>query len=133
MYNQIYKVIFEDDTEFIGGSLDAPKWSKCPDNTIKALEINLPYGDKIVLSEYEQFNFFIGAIKSLNAGRLVISHLFALGCKNDLVTSYRITLTSRNASNKYQVGDMTVRQFAFGKEGIGKTSTTGWRKGTKVD
>lgn len=130
MYDQIYTVKFSDKTEFIGGDVSAPKWGKCPEKEISSLEILLPCKDKIILSEYEKYNFFIGAIRNLKDGKISVQHLFALGCNDNTVTSYRITLSSESG-NKYRVGDMTVRNFPFGKEGIGRSSTNGWKKGIK--
>ncbi len=128
MYDQIYKVTFEDGEDFIGGNLQFPGWNKCVSEGIKSLEITLPYGEKLILSGYEKYNLFIGAVKSLSDGRTTISHMFGLGCIGPEVTSYRITLVS-SEQNKYRLGDITVRKFPFGKEGIGRTSTTGWKLG----
>jgi len=130
MYDQIYKIIFKDKEEFIGGNLNAPKWNKCPDKEIKSFELILPYKDKIVLYDYDKYNFFIGAIKPITGGKMALVHLFLMGCKDDLVTSYRITLIS-GKNSKHKIGDMTVRQFPFGKEGMGRTSTSGWKKGIR--
>jgi len=130
MYEPIFTVKFTDETEFVGGNLKAPKWTKCPDQEINSLRVHLPYGDEVVLSGYEKYNFFIGASKDLRGGELTIQHLFALGCNDKTVVSYRITLTSQ-VGNKYRIGDMTVRNFPLGKEGIGRTSTSGWKKGIK--
>ena len=130
MYEEIFTAKFIDGTEFIGGTLEAPKWTKCPDKKINSLDICLPSGDKIVLSGYEKYNFFIGASKDIKGGELTIQHLFALGCNEQKVISYRITLTSQ-IGHKYRTGDMTVRNFPFGKEGIGRAPTTGWKKGIK--
>ena len=132
MYDQIFKVTFIDEEEFIGGTLEAPKWNKCPDKGIVSLETNLPFADKITLSGYVKYNFFIGIIKTLNNGMTTINHMYVLGCnEKNMVTSYRITLVGGDTS-KYKVGDMTVRQFPFGQEGMGKTATSGWKKGIEV-
>jgi hypothetical protein len=54
--------------------------------------------------------------------------MFGLGCTGDIVTSYRITL-STGKSDRYKVGDITVRQFPLGKEGVGRVPTYGWKNG----
>jgi len=129
MEEQIYRVSFQNGEEFLGGSIQFPKWTKCPDLGIKSFELILPYDDRIVLSNYEKYNFFIGAIKPLvGEKKLTIIHLFTMGCKKNLVTSYRVTLLSRD-KGKHRIGDMTVRQFPFGKEGMGRNPTSGWKKG----
>jgi len=128
MYDKIYKVTFADSEPFIGGNLEFPGWNKCVSEGITSLEIPLPYGETLTLSEYEKYNFFIGATKNLNNGKTTISHMFALGCNGEEVTSYRITILS-DKQHKYRLGDITVRKFPFGKEGIGRTSTSGWKQG----
>lgn len=127
-YADIFKAVLADG-EFIGGNLKHTKWSKCPEG-ICSLEVKLPYGDFLKLSEYEMFNFFIGASKSIRGGEITINHIYALGKKEDLVTSYRITLISSDIS-RHKLGDITVRQFPFGKEGMGRTPTSGWKSGIK--
>ena len=128
MYDKIYKVTFESGEDFIGGNLEYPGWNKCVSEGITSIEVPLPYGEKLTLSGYEKYNFFIGAIKNLNDGKTTISHMFVLGCIGPEVTSYRITILS-DKQHKYRLGDITVRRFPFGKEGIGRTSTTGWKQG----
>jgi len=123
----LYKVTFKDRTEFLGGTTTEPNWKLCPNNEIEFFELLLPYGDKITLLDYEKFNFFIGAMKSFGKNKIQILHLYALGCKEKIVTSYRVTLSSKSDHNRYKVGDITVRQFPFGKEGIGQTATSGWK------
>jgi len=54
--------------------------------------------------------------------------MYGLGHRKGIVTSYRITLIS-DKSEKHKVGDVTVRKFPWGKEGIGRTATTGWKQG----
>jgi len=126
-YSEIYRAVLKDG-EFIGGNLKHTKWSKCPDG-IYSLEIKLPYGDFLKLSGYEMFNFFIGASKSLRDGAITINHIHALGKREEMVTSYRITLIGSNPVARHKLGDITVRQFPFGKEGMGRTSTSGWKNG----
>jgi hypothetical protein len=131
MYDHIYSIVFEDGTVFTGGSTEYPGWNKFPkDKKIKKLELNLPnMKDKITLEGYEQYNFFIGAKKILNKDATIICHMYGLGHRKGIVTSYRITLVS-DGLQKHKVGDVTVRKFPLGKEGIGRTSTLGWKEGT---
>ena len=132
MYEQIYKVVFEDGSEYIGGNLNYPGWNKCSnEKRIKALELNLPNRkDKIILEGYEMYNFFIGARKPLSKGKITICHMYGLGHRRGIVTSYRITLVS-DRTEKHKVGDVTVRKFPWGKEGLGRTATQGWKQGAE--
>lgn len=128
MDDRIFKVTFKDGEVFNGGTLDAPRWNKCPQNKeIESLEIFLPNEkDKIKLDGYERYNFFIGARKTINSNQISICHMYGLGVRRGIVTSYRITIKSQG-NEKYKTGDITVRKFPFGKEGIGRTATVGWR------
>ena len=130
-YNKVYNVTYEDGTSQDGGTLEYPGWGKlAKDKRIKALELNLPnLKDKIILEGYDLFNFFIGVKKPINRNNAIVSHMYGLGHRNGIVTSYRITLISQNKSEKHKVGDVTVRKFPWGKEGIGRTATTGWKEG----
>jgi len=131
MCDKIFKVIYEDGTFQDGGNLEYPGWGKlAKDKRIKALELNLPnLKDKIRLEGYDLFNFFIGAKKPLNRNNAIICHMYGLGHREGIVTSYRITLVTQNKTEKHKVGDVTVRKFPWGKEGIGRTATTGWKNG----
>jgi len=125
----IYRVTFQDDENYEGGTFEYPGWNKCPDKPIKSLELVLPNDQDIIrLENYQKYNFFIGARKPLNSQTVVLGHMYGLGCNNNIVTSYRITVIS-SMGNKYKVGDITVRKFPFGKEGIRRTATTGWKGG----
>ncbi len=129
----IYVVKFKDGTSFEGGSFEVPRWSKCPlDKEIEELELYLPNssGDKICLAGYEQYNFLVGVSKTLNNNVNLVGHMYGLGKFEENVISYRITLIATKGM-KYKVGDITVRTFFWGKEGVGRTSTSGWKKGIK--
>ncbi len=127
-YNEIFSAVFEDGSKHIGGNLQYPGWGKCPEG-FHSLVVKLPYGDGLVLAGYKLFNFYIGAIKELTGGkRTTISHIYALGSDGEQVVSYRITLVSAQGE-KHKIGDITVRTFPFGKEGVGRTPTSGWKNG----
>jgi hypothetical protein len=79
--------------------------------------------------DYDEYNFFIekimefGGIKT-NEPVTCLTYIYAMGLKEDKVTSYRISL------GKYSPrGDMTNRVFPKGKEYNGQP-TAGWKKGT---
>ena len=128
-YQMIYRVHLSDGSKVDGGSFEYPGWKKCPSGIV-ALELFLPDGDTVKLENYESYNFLVGVKKPLNSQEVVLAHTYGLGCKRGVVTSYRITLVS-SRGNKYKAGDITVRKFPFGKEGIGRSSTAGWKTGVE--
>lgn len=58
---------------------------------------------------------------------------FIMGLKNGVVTSHRITLSGVTGEDKYQIGDVTTREFPKGKEYLGKQSVAdfAWKRGIK--
>ena len=128
----IYRVYFSDKSHFNGGTFESPGWAKCVSENIISLELFLPNGKDIIkLENYQRYNFFIGARKPLmSSNSILLGHMYGLGCNDGIVTSYRITIISPKG-DKYKVGDITVRKFPFGKEGVGRTSTSGWKMGAK--
>ena len=131
-YDKIYEVRFGNGQVFEGGNLEYPGWNKCESEGITSLDVQLPYGEILRLAGYAQYNFFIGVGKSLSSGKPKVQHIYALGERKGIVTSYRITILGAEG-DKHKVGDITVRKFPFGKEGIGRTATTGWKVGTETE
>lgn len=58
---------------------------------------------------------------------------YIMGLKNGIVTSYRIALGGTNGKDKYQLGDITKREYSKGKEYHGKKPIAdfAWKKGIK--
>lgn len=121
----LYKLIFGDNTEYIGGHILTPKWRESPDKAIFVFKLRLPSGDFLYLNNYEEYNFFVEVIANIYGAKGThLTYMYLMGCENGVVTSYRISLNMEGQG----IGDMTVRQFPRGKEYNGKP-TTGWHKG----
>ena len=58
---------------------------------------------------------------------------YIMGLKEGIVTSYRISLSGTNGKDKYQLGDITKREYPKGKEYHGKEAVAdfAWKKGIK--
>ena len=126
-----YAVQLGNGTEFEGGTFQAPGWLKCPSRGLESLDLFLPSSNDIIrLEGYDKYNFFIGASKPINSQGTLVGHMYGLGCVGGEVTSYRITIIAAKGM-KYKIGDITVRRFPFGKEGMGRTATSGWKMGVK--
>ena len=127
--DKIFEITLEDGTVVYGNTLEDPCWKSLKlTKKIKALKVRLYEKDYISLEGYEKYNFFIGARKFFNKEKPVTSHIYGLGCNKGVVTSYRITVLPIS-DGKYKFGDVTLRKFPFGKEGIGRTATSGWKFG----
>lgn len=121
----LYELIYEDYTRYPGGSIKEPKWRESPDKAILYFKLRLPSGDFLQLSGYEEYNFFIEAVQGV-MGNFVFKtpYLYLMGCKNGIVTSYRISLNEEGQ----KIGDTTIRKFPKGQEYNGQP-TSGWHKG----
>ncbi len=106
-------------------------WTSLPDKPIKALEYTLPYGnDSIKLSGYEEYLHMIEA-RMFMGGNTTIEHVYLMGRIGTKVVSYRITILQKKQTDRYKVGDITVRVMNKGQEYRGG-ATTGWKAGIKA-
>jgi len=133
----LYRIIFTDETDFIGISYKNTRWNKIPDKSIKQINFFLPDGNIFTLHGFEEYNHFIEATNDFyagkknnqNVGKTILRFQYLMGRLGDKVVSYRITLYQSDTS-KYKTGDITRRVYQFGKEYNGKP-TLGWKKGIK--
>ena len=114
----MYKIIFEDNTEFIGGTLHNSNWNKITNIPIKKLEYYL-LGKVIILENFELYNHLIERISIINTNQEIISKLILMGKKEETVITYTYDFIKKNG---YFGSEL------FGREYLGKP-TTGWKKG----
>ncbi len=129
----LYKCQFVDGSVFEGGnSYYNTKWLEIPkDKQIKQITFALPDGNLIILQDYEAYNHFCEATQDVY-GKGIISkptlrYRYLMGRKGNKVISFRISLF-QSPTSKYQIGDITHREYEFGKEYNNKP-TKGWKKG----
>lgn len=105
-------------------------WTSLPDKPIEALEYTLPYGnDSIKLAGYEEYLHMVEA-RMFMGGSTIIEHVYLMGRISNRVVSYRITILQKTQTDRFKVGDITVRVLDKGKEYRGGM-TTGWKTGVK--
>jgi len=122
----LYELILDDWTRYSGESIENPGFRKSPENGIQVFKLRLPSGDFLMLQGYDEYNFFIEAFQDISGNKEHhVSFMFLMGCKDNVVTSYRIAAKD---FGQYRAGDTTIRQFPKGKEYDGKP-TSGWHKG----
>jgi len=115
----MYKVIYDDDTIFIGGNLRQSRWKEINKN-IKSLECNLT-DRKILLSGYEKYNFLIEKAWVTSTNQQFVSAVYLLGLRYNKVDVIKIDCINKK---------ITQSKKAFGKE-ISDSSTTGWKNGIR--
>ncbi len=116
----LYKVIFEDNTEFIGGNLKDSKWNEMPNKLIKKI-IYCACNKIIELNGYFQYNHLIVHNRNILDNKDVVSEIILLcaTCSN-LIT--RLTLKLNNK-------ELIVETVEWGKE-FKNQPTTGWKQGS---
>ena len=131
----LYKAIFLDGSEFEGGnSVFNTKWTSIPnDKGIKEVHYFLSDGNKIVLKDYEAYNHIVEATRDIYGPKgmklqFKLHNVYIMGLKNNIVTSYRISLKGKKGQDKYLAGDITKRESPLGKEFRGHP-TVNWKKG----
>ena len=118
------------------------KLGKCPDcgtqgkisqSTIKHSEGRI--SKKVIARCKNDKCNWIGNISDLKEYKSLppIQWKYIMGLKEGIVTSYRISLSGTNGKDKYQLGDITKREYPKGKEYHGKEAVAdfAWKKGIK--
>lgn len=115
----MYKIIFNDDTEFIGGEYNNSKWNEIPNKPIKKISYNL-LNHTIIFEEYEAYNHLVEKVQFiLNNNQAAIGKIFLMAKKNNIVYTIIFDLFNKKI---YQ------ETYEFGREYYGG-STSGWKQG----
>ena len=98
---------------------------------IKQISFRLPDGNWLTLKDYDEYNHIIEATRDFYGKKIISSIRFQylMGRVENKVVSYRIVLF-QSIDSKYKIGDITRREYEWGKEYSGK-STQGWKRGIK--
>ena len=133
----IFQVVFEDDSVFKGGTeFTDTKWLQIPNKKIKRVFYKLPDDNFLCLSGYENYFHMCEATQDwmrmtgnkstrLNV-KPRIEYAYIMGRKNDIVTSYRITLFHEK-NNKYKIGDIVRREFNINDKFVRGLNKFNWR------
>lgn len=135
----LYSIIFEDGTQYIGGSsYTDTKWRNIPNKKIKRIFYRLPGGDYITLSGYEKYYQMIEGTKdcirvsrtkqtaNLIKAQTRVEYAYIMGKIKDKVVSYRITLFNRK-NDRYRVGDIVKRVFDVSDSKIQELNSQEWK------
>lgn len=136
----LFSIIFNDGTCFVGkDNYFNTGWREAPIKQIKRIFFRLPDGVYLMVEDFEKYNYFIEGtvdwmriggkkgIEKINQNIPKIEYFYIMGLKKGIVTSYRITMFEGEAGkDKFKKGDITRREYQFGKEWNGG-ETTGWK------
>ncbi len=128
------------------GSLDTG-WNDLPDRPIRSLAYTNPYGDRIVLQGYREYNHMVECVQHVG-GRPYVTDVYLMGAVReegeggnngeegndgkDKVIVYKITAFQKTDDDTLHAGDVSVRVYPRGKEYLG-SETWGWRRGVEAD
>ena len=102
--NNIYKIIFEDGTIFLGGeSYFDTKWNEIPNKKIKSIIYKISFLKNIVLSDYDKYYHIAEATQDLNGinrGKINLLYAYILGKLNNKVRVYKINLKTKKIEIK---------------------------------
>ena len=115
MNKPLFNVIFKDNTNYLGNkSYYETGWMTIPPNKpIKRIFYLLPTEDYLCLDGYSNYFRMSEAVKVLTGkskGQNILKYDYIIGIKNNIATSYRITLTN-DYSDKFRSNDIVVRDF----------------------
>ena len=113
----MFKIIFSDQTIFIGGESTDSKWNTMPNKPIKKLEYKLK-NKTINLENYHAYNHLVEKVCFLN-GKQKITKIILMAKKDDNV----LLLVYDFIKNKFYYDAKT-----FGREYNNKP-TSGWKQG----
>lgn len=116
----MYKIIFEDSTEFQGGIPINSKWNNMPDKPIQSIEYSL-LNKKIILTNYEAYNHLVerATIFLNNEQKEIIAKVILMAKKDNLV--YLVIFD-------FIKNDVYLQNVEFEKEYYNKP-TSGWKLG----
>ena len=110
----MYKVVFEDNTVFIGGEPNDSKWNEMPDKPIKKIEYYLSK-IPIVLENFEAYNHIIERVKFINRPGQRITKIILMGKKKSLVYQLIFDLKKKKM---FQEKTLYNKQYTGWKIGI---------------
>lgn len=119
----LYKIIFEDNSTFLGGNLEQPKWLEIPDKKIKKLIYRLPNGKKIILENQDAYYHFIEVcydIMGRKKGQKQLEYAYLIAKKDTTYKMYKIDLRTKQIETKI-LDELN--------EWINSLNPIGWKKG----
>ncbi len=130
-----FEVTFQDGEVVEGrplGALDTG-WNDLPEKPIEKLSYTNPYGDRIALQGYREYNHMVECVQHIG-GRPHVTDIYLMGAgrggdaAGEKVVVYKLTALQKSEDDHVRAGDLSVRVHKRGQEYLG-SETWGWRKG----
>jgi hypothetical protein len=114
----MYKLTFEDGTNFIDKEHITEKWKEIPDKSIRKIEYTL-FGKTILLEGYDLYNHLVEKPTGIAQSVLPIVKIILLASKNGKVKRFTFDIIKCH---------LKVDEVQFGKEHKERPSS-GWKRG----
>ena len=117
----LYTIIFEDGTNFEGGTLQQPKWLELPNKKIHSIFYSLPLGDYLFLSGYDAYYHLIEICQDINgdrSGEIQLEYSYFIGKKEKDYKVYKISL---------RTGQIEIQNLTIEDKFIKQLNPMGWK------
>lgn len=111
----MYKIIFDDNTEFLGGDLKNSLWNEMPDKFIKEFQYYLN-GKTLYLSGYDAYNHEIEKIVLMNDKKIICNSIILSAKEKDKVLRIIIDIRTGYISTKWK--DFNTLNISGWKKGL---------------
>jgi len=101
--DNLFVIVFKDDSIFEGGNYQQTKWKEIPDKQIRSIFYRIPNGDHLILSGYDKYYHMIEVCEDLNGerkGEVRLDFSYIMGKKDGYVRIYKINLQNNNIEIK---------------------------------
>jgi hypothetical protein len=95
----LFTVVFEDNSTFVGGNLINTKWKEIPDKKIRSIFYKMPKGDVLAMTGYDKYFHMVEVLKDINgdrAGIVNFEFVYLLGRKENRVNGYKMSFQTGN-------------------------------------
>jgi len=115
----MYKIIFEDNTEFEGGNLENSLWNEIPNKPIKELKYYLE-NKTLRLIEYDFYNHEIEKIVLMNDKKIICNSIILSAKKGNNVLRIIIDIKTQLVGTKWvKSNKLNISGWKLGLGGVG--------------
>lgn len=106
----LFTIVFDDNTTFLGGSsFFETKWTEIPqDKKIRSIFYNIPFGDVLCLSGYDKYYHMIEGTNDLNGqkrGQLIIHSVRLMAKKDKAIKIWKFNFLNKDKIIEIEIKD----------------------------
>jgi hypothetical protein len=91
--NNLFTIIFKDNSNYFGGTLEIPKWKEIPDKNIRSIFYSLPTNDVLCLAGFKNIYHYVEVTMDLNGkkgGKTKIEYTYLIIERDNQFIQYKI-------------------------------------------